>query len=404
MAEVSRRGLLTTAAVGSLAAAGAARAQGQSQGQGASTDFGPESPGVFAASRSHFRPPKTDHGDVAAFRWPFSAAWTRQQEGGWTRQITIEDFPAAKTLAGVNMRLDAGGVRELHWHLPAEWSYMISGSARITAVDQEGRHFAADVKAGDLWYFPGGVPHSIQGLGPNGCEFLLVFDDPHFSEDSTLLITEWMNRTPRDILAKNFGVSEQVFADIPTKQKYIFPAPLPAPLSADLGHSKTPLVPEPFNFSLMAQKPVVSAGGRVYVADSHNFKAAKTIAAALVEIEPGGLRELHWHPNTDEWQYWISGDGRMTVFKGGDSAHTLEFHPGDVGVVEKSSGHYIENIGSTPLRYLEIFASDRYEDVSLTQWMANTPPELVKAHLGVSDAFLQSLPQAKHMIVDGRRA
>src|SRR5437660_3830660 len=73
------------------------------------------------------------------------------------------------------MRLTPGGVRELHWHKQAEWAYMLDGHARITAIDQDGRNFVDDVGVGDLWYFPAGIPHSIQGL-QEGCEFLLAFD------------------------------------------------------------------------------------------------------------------------------------------------------------------------------------------------------------------------------------
>ena len=107
-------------------------------------------------------------------------------EGGWSREITVRDLPIAKTLAGVNMSLVPGGVRELHWHQQAEWAYMLLGSARVTAVDQNGRNFIADIEAGDLWYFPAGIPHSIQAL-ENGCEFLLVFDDGNFSDLNTVI-------------------------------------------------------------------------------------------------------------------------------------------------------------------------------------------------------------------------
>ena len=86
------------------------------------------------------------------------------------------------------MRLKPGGIRELHWHKEAEWAYMLAGRARITAVDAQGRNFIDDVGVGDLWNFPAGIPHSIQGL-EEGCEFLLVFDDGNFSENETFLIT-----------------------------------------------------------------------------------------------------------------------------------------------------------------------------------------------------------------------
>ena len=123
------------------------------------------------------------------------------------------------------MRLTPGGIRELHWHKEAEWAYVIAGSCRISILDEEGRPFIDDVSVGDLWYFPAGLPHSIQGLA-DGVEFLLVFDDGDFSEDETFLITDWFNHTPREVLAKNFGVAEAAFDALPTDigHTYIFAA------------------------------------------------------------------------------------------------------------------------------------------------------------------------------------
>ena len=126
----------------------------------------------------------------------------RLERGGWTRQVTVRELGISTAIAGVNMRLNTGGVRELHWHKAAEWAYMLYGTARITAVDEEGRNFVDDVGVGDLWYFPKGIPHSIQGLGPDGCEFLLVFDDGSFSEDNTFLLTDWFKHMPPDVLAR----------------------------------------------------------------------------------------------------------------------------------------------------------------------------------------------------------
>ena len=159
-------------------------------------------------------PPSTDHGDVPNFSFPFAAANKRVQNGGWARQVTVNELPIAKSLAGVDMRLTAGGVRELHWHLPAEWAFVLYGNARITGFDQNGRSFVADVSAGDLWNFPSGIPHSIQGLEPDGTEFLLVFDDGKFSEFDTFLPTTWMAHTPVEVLPKNFTLPEMGGVDI----------------------------------------------------------------------------------------------------------------------------------------------------------------------------------------------
>jgi oxalate decarboxylase family bicupin protein len=118
--------------------------------------------------------PPTDHDKVQTFWSSFSSAHRRIQEGGWSRQVTVEDFPISKDIAAVNVRLTAGGIRELHWHNAAEWVLMLSGNARITAIDNDGKSAVKDVAKDDLWFFPTGTPHSIQGLEPDGCEFLPV--------------------------------------------------------------------------------------------------------------------------------------------------------------------------------------------------------------------------------------
>ena len=195
---VSRRKFLEAGSAVLVAAAGMQVAQGQEKTPIRSADhhlpnesqpvknndsLDKENPNsVFA--------PETDSGGQPPFKYPFSFAHKRLEEGGWTRQVTVRDLPISKKMAGVQMRLIKGGVRELHWHVGAEWAFMIYGSARITAVDQQGRAFVDDVNEGDLWLFPGGIPHSIQGLGPDGAMFLLVFDDGNFNEFETFLRSE----------------------------------------------------------------------------------------------------------------------------------------------------------------------------------------------------------------------
>ncbi|MBV8474916.1 MAG: hypothetical protein JO107_01995 [Hyphomicrobiales bacterium] len=89
--------------------------------------------------------------------------------------------------------------------------------------------------------------------------------------------------------------------------------------------------------------------------------------------------ELHWRPNADEWQYYIKGQARMTVFNTGPQAQTADFRAGDLGVVKKSLGRYVENSGSTDLVFLEIFKADEYQEVSLSRWLTHAPPEMGSA-------------------------
>ncbi|GIO95774.1 oxalate decarboxylase [Paenibacillus lautus] len=361
-------------------------------------DYGPRDVMRDIENPDMLVPPITDAGLMPNLKVSFSDTHMQLNHGGWSREITVRDLPIATTLAGVNMSLTPGGVRELHWHQQAEWAYMIWGSARITAMDASGRNFIADVGPGDLWYFPAGLPHSIQGL-EEGCEFLLVFDDGHFSDLNTLSISDWFAHTPKDVLSANFGVPENALNHIPKEQVYIFQDQVPSSLESQEIQSPYGTVPLNFKHRLLAQEPIITPGGSVRIVDSSNFPISKTVAAALVEIKPGAMRELHWHPNQDEWQYYLAGQGRMTVFAGNGAARTFDYRAGDVGYVPFAFGHYIQNTGTESLWFLEMFRSDRFEDVSLNQWMALTPRDLVQDNLRVGTEVTDALRKEKWPVV-----
>jgi oxalate decarboxylase len=364
------------------------------------TQPGPINKTLDAAEPDSVFPPTTDAGGQPPFKYPFSSAHKRIETGGWTRQVTVRDLPISKKVAGVEMRLIKGGIRELHWHVGAEWAFMTTGSARITAVDQNGRAFVEDVNEGDLWLFPGGVPHSIQGLGPDGCQFILVFDDGNFNEFETFLLTDWLHHTPKEVLAKNFNTPESTFKDVPKRELFIFPRDLPRPLQEEKKevYEGSGPVPNTFAFFAGKMKPTKeTSGGSVKIVDRKNFPATN-IAAAIVTVKPGGLRELHWHPNEDEWQYYVKGEARMTVFSAGGHARTMDFHPSDVGYIGKSMPHYIENIGDTDLLFLEVFPTPEYQDISLAEWLAHTPPRLVDQHIATGEDFLRKISKKEAVI------
>jgi oxalate decarboxylase len=251
-----------------------------------------------------------------------------------------------------------------------------------------------DVGEGDLWFFPAGRPHSLQGLGPQGCEFLIVFDNGHASEFNTLLVTDWLAHTPPEVLALNFGVPAETFKSIPLHNLWIFHGKEPGALAADQAAVRSGGVPpNPFTFSLASATPFRSnSSGSVRIADSRTFKVSTTVAAALETIKPGGLREMHWHPNADEWQYWVKGEGRMTVFNTGPQAATMDFRAGDIGVVKRNYGHYIQNTGTTEAQILAVFKTAEYEEISLSDWLTHTPPELVAQHLNIDASVVRQFP------------
>jgi oxalate decarboxylase len=414
--SLSRRRLLAASAAGAVLT-GASAANAASFGNPdeppegavnvsnpkALTDPGPQNQGLAGNEPAFLNPPPTDVNGMSQFWASFNLAPKRIQDGGWARQITQHDFEISTTIAGVNMRLGPGGVRELHWHQQAEWAVMTYGNCRVTVLDTEGRPSVADVKEGDLWYFPAGLPHSLQGLEPDGAEFVLAFDNGESSEFNTLLVSDWLAHTPPEVLAKNFGVPVEAFKNIPLHNRWMYQSKIPAP---DLPTVEAQMAaaagkpPHPFVFRLADMQPNrETKSGTVRIADSTNFLVSKTIAASLVNIKPGGLRDLHWHPNADEWLYVLKGSARMTVFNTGPQAVTANFRPGDIGYVKKALGHYVENTGDGELVYVEVFKADRFEEISLSDWLAHSPIDMVAETLNIDPSFIKQFPRNRPDIV-----
>jgi oxalate decarboxylase len=416
MDPFSRRNLLAFSAAGAVAAAASAAnaasfgnpdepPQGAVNTQGnpaSATDPGPANPALAKQFPGAFSPPATNVGDMPLFWASFNNAPRRIQNGGWARQVTQADFAISESISGVNMRLTRGGIRELHWHLAAEWAYVTRGACRITTIDQFGRANVEDVSEGGLWYFPSGLPHSLQGIGQDGCEFILCFDDGKATEFNTLLVTDWLAHTPPEDLALNFGVPVDTLSKIPLHDLYIFQGEMPGPLAAEqqqaAGEAGQPPLRSTFQLNEVAPASK-TRGGLVQIADSSNFKASKTIAAALNTIHPGGMRAMHWHPNADEWQYFIAGQGQLTVFNTGPQAVTQNFNPGDIGYVKRAFGHYIRNTGNTDLVYLEVFNSAYYAEVSLSDWLTHTPRAMVAQTMNIDAALIDRFPAGRPAVL-----
>lgn len=173
---------------------------------------------------------------------------------------------------------------------------MYNGSVVVSAVNANGEYEVDTLGIGDIWYFPKGIAHTIQGLDDQN-EYLLVFDDGNFDAvGTTFNIDDWLSHTPKDVLAKNFGLNESVFENVPSPNPYI--------LNATLGNADvsggTPLSGNntyTYHTFDHPSVPVPGKGGVFYKIDSTVFPISTTIAATYVKLEPKGLRELHWHPN-----------------------------------------------------------------------------------------------------------
>lgn len=341
----------------------------------------------------------TNSDKLPEFKFSLTNQKARELPDGWAKQATVIDFPVSKNIAGVLMSLKPEGLRELHWHAnAAEWGFVISGNVRTTIINPEGQYETNDFKQGDIWYFPRGHGHSIEGLGPDGTTFMLVFDNGAFSEFATFSITDWLAQTPREIVAKNLQVDAEDLKSLPDKEVYIIP------IKEKLVNKKLNSTPLTHKYSLLSQKPLRDCdGGKLWIASSLEFPISTTITGGILILEPQALRELHWHPNADEWLYVISGNVRLTVFASSGLSSVVELSDGDIGYTPMGYGHSIENIGDNGCRLLIVFNSGTYEEISLSSWLSSNPDELVSANLNLPSDVVRKFPDKEAFILNGNK-
>ncbi|OKL58566.1 hypothetical protein UA08_06062 [Talaromyces atroroseus] len=374
------------------------------RGDTGGTDPGPRNLNYDKINPDKLAPPGTDTG-VATInaQWPLglSSVTLGKERSGWSREENTNVMPAATKMAGVNMRLEAAGYRELHWHVAAEWAIVLNGSCRIQAVNDEGETFVDDVGEGDVWFFPPGIPHSIQAL-QNGVEFMLVFDQGSFSETNTFLASEVFAHNPKEVLSKDLGIDISALQNIPEHKLFIFPGtPAPTDIQEQNKTGSAGNIPKNMSYSyhFSEQPPQLLEGGTVKIIDPLSFPIASDFSVAVVTINPGAMREIHWHPSSDEWTFFIQGQGRATLFTPPSEATTFDYMAGDIAYFPQSNSHYIENTGDEVLIVLEVLQADHYSDMSLAQWIGLTPKQIVQDTLNLSNETLSKITTEKKIVV-----
>ncbi len=316
------------------------------------------------------------------------------------KEATVEQLPISKGLAGVSMWLEPGVMRELHWHATAaEWAFVIEGRVRITVIDPQGGSEISDTGPGDIWYFPRGHGHVLECLGDEPTHFILIFDNGYFSEFGTFSISDWLGHVPKALLAKNFGLAESDFDGFPTAEVYFArgtkpPPAAPLPLAGALNSP-----PDTHVYRMLAQEPhSIHSGGREWRVGAEKFPVSQTMTGVVLDLEPGALRELHWHPTADEWQYVIAGQVSVTLFGSHGRYRTETLSQGDVAYIPQGYGHSIENIGRESCRVLIGFNTGHYQAIDLSRWIAGNPADVLATNFGRPAALFERFPQQRVFI------
>ncbi len=332
--------------------------------------------------------------DLPTFKFALEKSEGRVSGLSFAKEATVRQLPISKGIAGVAMGLAPGVMRELHWHATAaEWAFVQDGRVRTTVTGPGGYEETNDFEPGDVWYFPRGHAHVLECLGDQPCHFILMFDNGYFSEFGTFSITDWIGHVPKPLLAKNFGLPESTFDGFPKKEVYFAKGALPPAKPATPGQGWK-LPPLTHKYRLLANPPRVNnKGGRLWLVDSTLFPISTTFTGAVLELDRGAMRELHWHPTADEWQYVLQGQASVTLFGSGGRYRAEKLEQGDVGYIPQGYGHSIENVGSGTCRVLIGFNSGIYEEIDLSEWIASNPPDVLATNFGQPAAVFEKFPR-----------
>jgi oxalate decarboxylase len=331
--------------------------------------------------------------ELPTFKFALEKSQGKVIGNSYGKEATATQLPISKGIAGVSMQLEPEAMRELHWHATAaEWAFVIEGRVRTTVISPRGEAETNDFDPGDIWYFPRGHGHMLQCLGAQPCHFILIFDNGYFSEFGTFSITDWIGHAPKPLLAKNFGLPEATFETFPKREVYFARGALPPEQpAAPLQGSKLPAVTH--KYRLLSQVPhAVYQGGREWRVDASRFPISTTITGVILDLDPGALRELHWHPNADEWQYVIDGRMAVTLFGSHGRFRVETLEKGDIGYIPQGYGHSIENVGDTPGRILIGLNAGTYEGIDLSQWIAGNPADVLATNFGQRPELFEKFP------------
>jgi oxalate decarboxylase len=376
MLEANRRIFLQSFAAGAGALATSQSFAAGGDGHAAGYD-------VSAAS-DYLKTIPRKSGDPVVFTASLDNGPIKATSGGWARDVTTKGLPIATDIAGAHLYLNAGGVREMHWHNSAEWAYVLSGHCQVTVVDPEGETEVANYAPGDLWYFPKGHAHSIQTVGSEPCHAILAFDDGLYGEHGTFGLSDWMSRLDPAMLAQAIGLPKDAVAKIPAAEVYIRQGDVIGHDSAEARAVNVLDATRTHRFSLMAQKPRVSSpGGTIHVASAKEYPISTTITGVVTRLQAGAMHAPHWHPNANEWHYVARGRTRVTLFAPDKRMAVAELSPGDCAYIPRGCGHSVLSIGADECEIVGILDNGTYSESSLSDWIAKAPRHVLANNLGV---------------------
>lgn len=345
-----------------------------------------------------------------SYKYGFAAQEWIQYPGGLYKASSTANFPASDKLSGALFKLNPGGLREMHWHNPNEWGFVLNGTCRATLVNQGSTHMVEswDYDNGDIWFFPGNFGHVILGVDPEfGCTYMTSYDQGDFDERLDAQgLSGWYTQAPAAIAAQAFGLpnTSMITANLVNGTNNFLPqgnlteliagdstpSPVLAATSAALT-SQVNSMTHRYPFGTAGYLEVSTDGGTVRTADTQYFPASTAISGSLVHFKPGALRQMHWHVNEDEWQFVINGTVQIQLYDGlGALSGVNTLGPNDLGVAPAGLGHFIKNADpENDAWMILVFNNGSFTNLEIEDWIGNFPLSYTALSLNTSLDFVQ---------------
>ncbi len=192
------------------------------------------------------------------------------------------------------------------------------------------------------------------------------------------------------------GIAATMSPDLLAKDWTATPSVPVSTSASDRGAGSTP-----FNYRLGASNPQVFSGGSLRTVTGKDIPALSGLSINLLEINPGSLRELHWHPNAHEINYCLEGEGTIGILSASGDRSTFGIKPGSITFVPVGDAHYIRNTGKGSLRLLIGFSHEEAEHLDLSQMLPWVPSDLLNQTLGVGPGTLPIFPPRDDAAITG---
>lgn len=306
---------------------------------------------------------------------------------GFISHLDVTTLAILRRLSLRRLMLEKGGVREPHWHANAhELGYCVTGEALITIAANHAERESFVVGAGDMFFVPSGAMHSIENLNDGRTELILAFSHEKPEDFGMKAAFSAMSDA---VLGNTYDLPATAFdmLDRGVAAPKIFGLATVSLVDGQARHVNA------YKYSLEATPPQVTfPAGTAHTAKSALWPVLRDIAMFSVVLTQTGMREPHWHPETAELGYVLSGTGRMTVLGPDGSTETYLIGPGDAYFIPPAYPHHIENVGDGDFHVLVFFDQASPGDVGYRSLINVYPRDVVAAALGMVEADLPNFP------------